>query len=256
MRGACAEARRARQRYRHVAIHMGRALDVVPQLLTLCGLRYREALGDDIGEIPSGFYPGEYLKEVGQALAERDGRRWLDAPEAEWLPVLRDFSVATIMGWIREDLAALGVASQVFTSERSLVQSGAVDAALKSLEDKGLIYVGVLEPPKGKQPDPSLANITVRQLLQHSGGWDAAVNDPLLMAPDAARATTWTVTSTGDGPPSPAHCTSAGNCSERRVRPHGCSRGMAGKSEPTRTCVWPTRSIRKRKARRSNTNPS
>ncbi|CCC99799.1 arginyl-tRNA synthetase (plasmid) [Azospirillum baldaniorum] len=116
-------------------------------------LRYREALGEDIGEIPAGLYPGEYLKEVGQALAERDGNKWVGADEADWLPACRDFAIATIMEWIKEDLGVLGVRMDVYSSERALVKAGAVDTALKALEDRGLIYVGVLEPPKGKKPD-------------------------------------------------------------------------------------------------------
>jgi arginyl-tRNA synthetase len=72
-------------------------------------LRYREALGEEIGEIPAGLYPGDYLKEVGRALAERDGGRWLDQPESTWLPVLRDFAIDRIMLGIREDLATLGI---------------------------------------------------------------------------------------------------------------------------------------------------
>ncbi|WP_029007288.1 arginine--tRNA ligase [Azospirillum halopraeferens] len=116
-------------------------------------LRYREALGEAIGDIPAGLYPGEYLKDVGQALAAQDGPRWLDAPEADWLPACRDFAIARIMEWIRDDLGALGITMDVYTSERALVAAGAVDVALKTLEDRGLIYVGVLEPPKGKKPD-------------------------------------------------------------------------------------------------------
>ena len=116
-------------------------------------LRYREALGEDIGAIPAGLYPGEYLKEVGQALAERDGNKWVGADESEWLPACRDFAIAKIMEWIKEDLGVLGVRMDVYSSERALVKAGAVDTALKALEDRGLIYVGVLEPPKGKKPD-------------------------------------------------------------------------------------------------------
>lgn len=116
-------------------------------------LRYREALGEDIGEIPAGLYPGEYLKDVGQALAQRDGNKWVGVDESEWLPACRDFAIAMIMEWIKEDLGVLGVHMDVYSSERALVKSGAVDTALKTLEDRGLIYVGVLEPPKGKKPD-------------------------------------------------------------------------------------------------------
>jgi arginyl-tRNA synthetase len=116
-------------------------------------LRYREALGETIGEIPSGYYPGDYLKPVGQALADRDGKKWLAAPESEWLPEVRRFAVDALMAAIRADLAALGIRMDVFSSERQLVEAGAVDRALKTLEERGLLYRGVLEPPKGKQPE-------------------------------------------------------------------------------------------------------
>jgi arginyl-tRNA synthetase len=116
-------------------------------------LRYREALGETIGEIPSGYYPGDYLRPVGQALAERDGKKWLAAPESEWLPEVRRFAVDASMAAIREDLAALGIRMDVFSSERQLVEAGAVDRALKTLDERGLLYRGVLEPPKGKQPE-------------------------------------------------------------------------------------------------------
>jgi arginyl-tRNA synthetase len=102
---------------------------------------------------PEGFYPGEYLKETGRKLFERDGERWLDKPEAVWLAPVRDFAVAEMMGLIRADLAALGVEFDAFTSERELVATGAVDAALAALTQRGLIYEGVLEPPKGKLPE-------------------------------------------------------------------------------------------------------
>lgn len=116
-------------------------------------LRYCEALGRDIGEIPEGLYPGDYLKPVGAKLAEIHGGKWLDAPEAEWLAEVRQFAIDAMMDLVREDLAALGVRQEVFTSERGLVEGGMVDAALKTLEDMGHIYTGVLEPPKGKTPD-------------------------------------------------------------------------------------------------------
>jgi len=115
-------------------------------------LRYREALGEDIGEIPEGLYPGEYLKETGRALAERDGDKWLGVEEDSWLPALREFAIAAMMDLIRRDLAALGVHQDVFSSENALVQAGEVEAVLESLEERGLLYTGVLEPPKGKPP--------------------------------------------------------------------------------------------------------
>lgn len=113
-------------------------------------LRYREALGETIGEIPPGMYPGEYLKAVGRALAERDGAKWLDATEEDWLPEVRSFAIERMMGLIREDLHALGVDQDVFTSERALVEAGAVEQAVAVLRERGLVYEGVLEPPKGK----------------------------------------------------------------------------------------------------------
>jgi arginyl-tRNA synthetase len=116
-------------------------------------LRYREALGEAIGDIPEGYYPGDYLKETGRALAARDGDKWAQAPEAAWLPVVRDFAVAEMLDLIRGDLAALGVCHQVFSSERAIAESGAIERALGELEAQGLIYVGTLEPPKGKLPE-------------------------------------------------------------------------------------------------------
>ncbi|MDD9877542.1 MAG: arginine--tRNA ligase [Magnetovibrio sp.] len=116
-------------------------------------LRYREALGDEIGEIPEGLYPGDYMVPVGEALAAEGGDAWRDAPEAEWLERFRDRAIEMMMETVRADLAALGVEQKVFTSERGLVDAGAVDAVFEILEGRGLIYTGVLEPPKGKKPD-------------------------------------------------------------------------------------------------------
>jgi arginyl-tRNA synthetase len=116
-------------------------------------LRYREALGEEIGPIPEGLYPGEYLIEVGHALAERDGRKWLGRSEAEWLAPVRDFAIERMMRLIRDDLALLGVHHDVFVSERDLTGRGAIENCVRVLADRGLIYTGVLEPPKGKLPD-------------------------------------------------------------------------------------------------------
>jgi arginyl-tRNA synthetase len=116
-------------------------------------LRYREALGEDIGTIPEGLYPGDYLKEVGRALAEREGQRWLGQPESEWLAPVRDFAVERMLDLIRADLDLLGVHQEVFSSERGMVRSGGVERAMAVLEEKGLLYTGILEPPKGKTPD-------------------------------------------------------------------------------------------------------
>src|SRR6202163_1364184 len=86
-------------------------------------LRYREALGENIGAIPEGLYPGDYLKPVGQALAAEHGATLLDQPEAEWLPVVRAKAIDMMMATIREDLAALNVRHDVFFSERSLTEA-------------------------------------------------------------------------------------------------------------------------------------
>jgi arginyl-tRNA synthetase len=102
---------------------------------------------------PEGFYPGEYLKETGHRLFERDGERWIGKAETVWLRPLREFAVAEMMALIRDDLAALGIAFDRFSSELALVQAGAIDRVLAVLEERGLIYTGVLEPPKGKLPD-------------------------------------------------------------------------------------------------------
>ena len=115
-------------------------------------LRYREALGEAIGEIPEGFYPGDYLVPVGQNLAERDGDKWLQVDEDAWLPEIRRFTIDAMMDMIRADLASLGVRHAVFSSERELVEAGRVDEVFAALEDRELIYTGVLEPPKGKPP--------------------------------------------------------------------------------------------------------
>ena len=116
-------------------------------------LRYREALGQDIGDIPPGLYPGDYLKDVGNALAKQVGDRYLNRPEAEWLDDLRQFAIQSIMDVIRQDLIALGIQMDVFSSERSLVESGAVQHAIDQLQAAGHLYTGVLAPPKGKEPE-------------------------------------------------------------------------------------------------------
>lgn len=116
-------------------------------------LRYREALGDDIGEIPEGLYPGDYLVPVGQQIAQADGEKWQGLPEADWLEYFRTTTSDAMMDMIRDDLGALGITMDEFVSERDLHADGKVDASLATLTEKGLIYEGVLEPPKGKEPD-------------------------------------------------------------------------------------------------------
>ena len=114
--------------------------------------RYREAHGHS-PEIAEGLYPGEYLIEVGEALKATFGARFLDKPEAEWLVPIRDFATDLMMARIREDLAALGVSMDVYSSEKALYGTGQIEAALAQLRGAGLIYEGVLEPPKGKTPE-------------------------------------------------------------------------------------------------------
>jgi arginyl-tRNA synthetase len=127
--------------------------------------RYLQALGTPLSEqdfseeVPGGLqYRGEYLIDVGAALAERFGAS-LAGPDATiaapdvWLETVRDFTVAVMMAGIREDLELLGVQQEIFTSERALAEAGATDAVIAALRAQGLIYEGVLEPPKGKQPE-------------------------------------------------------------------------------------------------------
>ena len=125
----------------------GAQVDILARSLHL---RYREALGEEIGALPEDCYPGDYLVPVGRALAARDGDTWRDATEADWLAPLRAFAVEAMMDLIRADLAALGIAHEVFASERALAEDGAIDRAVAELDAAGLIYTGVLEPPKGK----------------------------------------------------------------------------------------------------------
>ena len=113
-------------------------------------LRYREALGEPVGDIPAGLYPGSYLVPVGQALAQKFARRFIDAPQAQWLAPVRDETIAMMMAMIRDDLAALNIRQDVVTSERALHESGAVAATVEALKARGLIYQGRLPPPKGQ----------------------------------------------------------------------------------------------------------
>jgi arginyl-tRNA synthetase len=127
--------------------------------------RYLQAIGtpldeaDFSDEVPGGLqYRGDYLIPIGRLLAEQYGTSLaqpdggIAAPEV-WLDIVRDFTVAAMMQQIREDLHLLGVEQGVFSSERTLIERGTVDASIEWLQTQGLIYEGVLEPPKGKTPD-------------------------------------------------------------------------------------------------------
>ncbi len=115
-------------------------------------LRYLEAHGQAVA-FEDGTYPGDYLIPVGEALKARVGEAYLDADEAVWLTDVREFATDAMMDLIRGDLAALGVEMDVFYSEKSLYGTGRIEEALAALEGKGLIYEGILEPPKGKLPE-------------------------------------------------------------------------------------------------------
>ncbi len=113
-------------------------------------LRYREALGENIGPIPEGLYPGDYLKPVGAALAAEHGRSLNQMPEEAWLPIVRAKAIDMMMAEIRADLAALNVRQDVFFSERSLIEEqDAVAATIAELRAAGEVYEGRLPPPKG-----------------------------------------------------------------------------------------------------------
>jgi arginyl-tRNA synthetase len=142
-------------------------------------LRYCEALGEDVGAIPEGLYPGDYLVPVGQALARDFGEKLKAMPEAEWLPIVRTIAIDAMMVMIREDLAALGVAHEVFFSERSL-STGATDviaATIAELRARDIIYEGRLPPPKGQVDDDWEDRV---QTLFRSTNFGDDVDRPLL----------------------------------------------------------------------------
>ncbi|QPM89453.1 arginine--tRNA ligase [Pseudooceanicola algae] len=115
-------------------------------------LRYLEAHGREV-EFADGTYPGDYLIETGAALKDRVGDAYVDQPEEVWLQDIRSFATEAMMDLIREDLALLNVQMDVFYSEKSLYGTGRIEEAIETLRAKGLIYRGVLEPPKGKMPE-------------------------------------------------------------------------------------------------------
>ena len=117
-------------------------------------LRYQELHGRAV-TMPERSYPGEYVKDIAQALRLEFGDRYLDRPEAEWLALFRDRAVAFVLGMIREDLAAINIQFDRWSSEKALYESGTVDRFLQMLEAKDLVYLGKLPPPKSKKGQPS-----------------------------------------------------------------------------------------------------
>ena len=116
-------------------------------------LRYRQALGEDIGEIPEGLYPGDYLVPVGQALAQEYGDRYASAAEDAWLVLFRQRAVAAMLQLIKADLALLGIHHDIFASEAQLQAAGKPEAAEAELRARDLVYDGMLEAPKGETPE-------------------------------------------------------------------------------------------------------
>ena len=152
-------------------------------------LRYREALGEEGITIPEGLYPGEYLKDVGEALKARYQDSLRDQPEVVTLPIVRSFAIDAMMDGIKADLRDLGIEMDVFSSERHLVEQGRVDEAMESLRDRGLVYRGVLAPPKGQLPDDweereqllfratEFGDDTDRPLQKSDGSWTYFASD-------------------------------------------------------------------------------
>lgn len=152
-------------------------------------LRYREARGEQIGEIPAGLYPGAYLADVGAALATEFGDKYMNADEEQWLGPIRAFAIQSIMESIREDLLVLGIKMDFFASERALVESGAVQNAVDRLLVNDQVYRGVLQPPKGKEPDDwepreqllfrssDYGDDTDRPLQKSDGSWTYFASD-------------------------------------------------------------------------------
>jgi len=145
----------------------GRQVEVLTDSVVL---RIREAAGEDIGEIPAGCYPGEYLKDVAKAYIAKFG------PDVSNRQQIRDFAVENLIGEIKTDLAELGVKHDIFISEAAILASGAVEDAISQLEKLGLIYTGILEAPKGKTPDDWEAR---EQMLFRSTDFGDDVDRPL-----------------------------------------------------------------------------
>lgn len=162
----------------------------VDQLARSAHLRYREALGEEIGEVPDGLYPGEYMIPIGVELADTLGDGLKDASEEEWIDTFRNVAIERLLQQIKEDLSALGIDQDIYTSERDLVAAGKVEHVQDLLEARGLIYRGVLEPPKGKAAPEDwepreqtlfkateFGDDTDRPLKKSDGSWTYFSND-------------------------------------------------------------------------------
>jgi len=162
----------------------------VDQLARSAHMRYREALGEVIGDVPEGLYPGEYMIPIGKELADTLGDGLKDAPEEEWIDTFRNIAIERLLAQIKDDLSALGISQDVFTSERDLVAAGKVEHVQELLEARGLIYRGVLEPPKGKAAPEDwepreqtlfkateFGDDTDRPLKKSDGSWTYFSND-------------------------------------------------------------------------------
>ena len=140
-------------------------------------LRYLEALGETIGDIPAGLYPGDYLNPVGQALAQEFGPALKDMPEVEWLPIVRSKAITMMMALIRDDLAALNIKQEVFASEKELHETGEVKDTIAELRARDLVYQGTLPPPKGEVPEDWEDR---EQTLFRTTGFGDDIDRPLL----------------------------------------------------------------------------
>lgn len=116
-------------------------------------LRYREACGEVIGDMPEGLYPGEYMKIAGEAIKAQYGADLLTANKDVWLPIAKEIAIAAMLNLIKDDLSELGIHHDIFTSEAALHADKKIEDAIETLSAQGLIYRGILEPPKGKKPD-------------------------------------------------------------------------------------------------------
>ncbi|MGL1919832.1 MAG: arginine--tRNA ligase [Hyphomicrobiales bacterium] len=140
-------------------------------------LRYCECLGEDIGKIPDGLYPGEYLKAVGQELVDQFGTSLKEQSESEWLPVVKDIVMASMMKMIRDDLALLDVKFDNYFSERKLHENGAIEKTLADMRARDLVYEGSLPPPKGQLPEDYEER---EQTLFKATEWGDDIDRPLV----------------------------------------------------------------------------